>query len=193
MTLPMMTDASDVSSDIGSERCDGLGTRLRVCPAPGRVAEREETTKIWEGDTSVVIMRTVHATRPICAAFKQVVRIHFRGRSTTATTAAGDVRTYKEIPRASALPYLFGLIKHGTSMPALQKLLEERITQCARTHGLLYRDSVPQFMEYVMVLDPHDVEQVWRVEGRWPYKADFLSVLKDARKDREVHGGLLGT
>ena len=44
-----------------------------------------------------------------------------------------------------------------------------------------------------MVLDPHDVEQVWRVEGRWPYKADFIGVLKDARKDREVHGGLLGT
>ena len=139
-------------------------------------------------------MRTVLAIRPICAAFKQVVRMHFRGRSTTATTAAGDARTYKEIPRASALPYLSGLIKHGTSMPALQKLLEERITGCAKTHGLLYRDSVPHFSEYVMVLDPHDIELVWRVEGRWPHKADFFSAaLKDARKDRNVHGGLLGT
>ena len=138
-------------------------------------------------------MRAILATRPrICAAF---LRTHFRARSATAATAAvEDVRTYKEIPRASVLPYLFGLIKYGTSMPALQKLLEERITGCAKTHGLLYRDSVPHFSEYVMVLDPHDIDLVWRVEGRWPHKADFFSAaLKDARKDRNVHGGLLGT
>ena len=141
-----------------------------------------------------IIMRAILATAPLMrAAF---LRTHFRARSATAATAAvGDAaRTYKEIPRANVLPYLSGLIKHGTSMPALQKLLEERITGCAKTHGLLYRDSVPHFSEYVMVLDPHDIELVWRVEGRWPHKADFFSAaLKDARKDRNVHGGLLGT
>lgn len=139
-------------------------------------------------------MRAILATRPpICAAF---LRTHFRARSATAaTTAAVDAaRAYKEIPRASVLPYLFGMIKYGISMPALQKLLEERITGCAKTHGLLYRDSVPHFSQYVMVLDPHDIELVWRVEGRWPHKADFFSAaLKDARKHQNVHGGLLGT
>ena len=128
------------------------------------------------------------------AAFKQVTRVHHRARArSTTATVAESARAYNEIPRAKVLPYLLGLVKNGTSMPALQKLLEDRITWCAQTYGLLYRDSVPQFEEYVMVLDPHDVEKVWRVEGRWPYKADFIGVLKDARKDRNVHGGLLGT
>lgn len=139
-------------------------------------------------------MRAILATRPpICAAF---LRTHFRARSATATTTAAvdAARAYNEIPRASVLPYLFGMIKYGISMPALQKLLEERITGCAKTHGLLYRDSVPHFSEYVMVLDPHDIELVWRVEGRWPHKADFFSAaLKDSRKHQNVHGGLLGT
>ena len=139
-------------------------------------------------------MRAILATRPpICAAF---LRTHFRARSATATTTAAvdAARAYNEIPRTSVLPYLFGMIKYGISMPALQKLLEERITGCAKTHGLLYRDSVPHFSEYVMVLDPHDIELVWRVEGRWPHKADFFSAaLKDVRKHQNVHGGLLGT
>ena len=143
-------------------------------------------------------MRTVFAIRPpMQEVYTHVLRTHYRVRSTTANTIVaghGGARDYKEIPRASVLSYLFSLVKYGTSMPALQKILEDRITRCVRTHGLLYRDSVPHFSEYVMVLDPHDVELVWRAEGRWPQKAEFFSrVLKDARKDRNAHGGLLGT
>ena len=133
-------------------------------------------------------MRTVLATLPPTrVGYKHVLRTHFRVRTTTnTTTVAGGVRAYKEIPQASVLSYLLSLVKNGTSMPVLQTILEDRITQCVRTHGLLYRDSVPHFSEYVMVLDPRDIELIWRAEGRWPQKADFFSgVLKDARKDRQ--------
>ena len=105
--------------------------------------------------------------------------------------ATALIKDYSEVPKVRGLPIIGTALDYTRDQfkgkPFIMPLERQKL------YGNIYRERpMPNGPEFLVTLDPSDVEKVFRVDGKEPHRPTF-SVFDEARKVAKQQRGLVLT
>ena len=98
-------------------------------------------------------------------------------------------KAYKDIPGPKGYPLIGTALDYaGKNMSKLHAVMRSRYDK----YGPIYREKLfPGMPEQVVILDPDDLEKVFRADGEWPNRPEGGEIFKKVRYEAGLQPGIL--
>lgn len=109
--------------------------------------------------------------------------------SDTSQQPKSPPKPFRDIPGPRGYPLIGTALDYaGKNMLKIHAIMRNRYDK----YGPIYREKLfPGMPEQVVILDPDDVEKVFRADGEWPNRPEGGEVFRRVRKEAGLDMGIL--